>query len=89
MITGFEIVVVVAVAVVAFLVLRPYVPNWAWYTLYVGVTLYGLVRILAAGLNVERAALVVIFALAAAVTWWRDLRGAARDGRPPGPPSLG
>ena len=75
MIEGAEIIVLVVCTLAAFLALRPYVPVWAWYALYIGAALYGLLGILEDGLDAKRAAFVGIFVLAAAHTWWRDLRG--------------
>jgi hypothetical protein len=84
MITGVaETVVVVAAAVVAFLILRPHVPIWAWFAMYVGAALYFFVHILTDGADAQRIGALAIFALAALHTWWRDLRGKNAEG--PGP----
>jgi uncharacterized membrane-anchored protein len=85
MITGLaEIVAVVAAALLALLVLRPYVPAWAWFTIYVGATLYWLLDIMTEGMGTKRVVAAAIFALAALHAWWTDLRGTRLRGDIPG-----
>jgi hypothetical protein len=74
-----------AALIVLFYVLRPHVPAWAIFAINVAFAFYGLVRILDNGPRVVEFVLLIVPAAAAAYVWWRDLRGAARDGPPPGP----
>lgn len=61
------------------LALRPYVPPWAWYAFELGAALYYLIGALQYGPARHRLGLMGLFSIAAALTWWRDLRGTSRD----------
>ena len=83
--TILEFVLFWAALIVVFYVLRPYLPAWATFAVNVAFAFYWLVRILDDGPRVVEIVLLIVAVAAAATVWWRDLRGAARDGPPPGP----
>lgn len=87
--TALDILVVFAGVGGAFLALRPYVPAWAWYSFYVGVALYGVLRVVEHGISTKGAVFVALFVLAAAHTWWHDLRGRRVENMPRGDQGTG
>lgn len=83
--TNLEFVVLLAAFVVVGLLVIPHVPRWAAFTAAVILALYNFALILGDRATVTRIVLAIGLSLGAARVWWRDLRGAARDGRPPRP----
>lgn len=75
-----DFIIVFVALVAAGCALIPYVPRWVGYALDVGLAFYGIFLMTREGVNAKNVALVVIFALLAADTWYRHLR------RRPGPP---
>jgi hypothetical protein len=80
-----EIVVLFAAAVFVAVVVPPYLPRRAVYAASIGIAFHSLVQIIFEdGPSLWHAVSLLVFSALAVAVWWRDLRGTARDGRPPG-----
>jgi membrane protein implicated in regulation of membrane protease activity len=73
-----QILGVFAVIGILLVVLPPYLPPWASYGIAVAVAAYYLLEIILDGPTLQRVTLVVFPGTAAALLWWRFLRGTER-----------
>lgn len=74
------------VLLTAFLALRAYtIPPWVLFTVNAAFVVYWIVTLIHEGPRVMSVILLLAGVAVATHIWWRDLRGAARGGRPPGP----
>ena len=73
-----ELLMLLVAAVAAVIVLRPYVPAWAWFAVNIAAVFYGLAVIVDEGSSARRIGFVLFFAGFAAHIWWFDLRKRSR-----------
>lgn len=73
--TTLEITLFWSAAILAFGLLRPYMPPWAILAFSELFALYYFARILSDGPSLQRVSLLALGVSGAAYTWWRYLRG--------------
>lgn len=83
--SNLQLAIIFAAAIVAIVIVLPYVPLWAAFVVGVGMSFYWVVRIVLDGPSAPRVVSLALFSASSFYLWWRRLRGTGGEGRPAGP----